>query len=165
MAAAGSAGHERLKYAFFLIPATIFLFALAGYPFVDLIRMSLSNVSASNIVHGAWPLIGFDTFGKLFLLAEFGQAFGNTLVYVLIVVVMRMVGGLCAAVILQQRSRLAGFGIGLMVFTWAMPPVVPGSLWKFLLLPHGLVNAVFTLAVVVVLAVVYVRAMKRTENM
>ncbi|HUI70817.1 MAG TPA: hypothetical protein VL354_09865 [Spirochaetia bacterium] len=86
--------------------------------------------------------MGTEPGGALGRLPDFALAFRNTLVFVVIVVVVGMVGGLGAATLLQAKGRLSAIGLGLMVFTWAMPPVVLGSLWKFLVLPGGLVNSI-----------------------
>jgi multiple sugar transport system permease protein len=118
---------------------------LALYPFVNLVWMSLSSVTPLNIVHGSWPFIGLANFRSLFHLGDFLLAFKNTLIFVAIVVGVGMLGGLGAATLLQAKGRLSALGLALMVFTWAMPPVVLGSLWKFLLLPGGLVNTVLDL--------------------
>lgn len=135
---------NRLHYALFTIPGAVFLLALAIYPFAELIWMSLSTVAATNIIRGSWPFVGIQNFTKLFHLSDFGISFANTLEFVAIVVSVGMAGGLGAAAILQPRTRLAEIAMGLLVFIWAMPPVVLGSLWKFLLLPNGLVNAIIT---------------------
>lgn len=135
---------QQRAYVVFLAPAAIYLLLLALYPFVNLVWMSLSNVSALNIVRGSWPFVGLKDYSDLFHLQDFLLAFRNTLVFVAIVVSIGMLGGLGAAILLQAKQRLTAVGLGLMVFTWAMPPVVLGSLWKFLLLPTGLVNSVIT---------------------
>jgi multiple sugar transport system permease protein len=134
----------RLWYAYFIIPGAIYVAALSFYPFVELIRMSLSQVSARNIVRGAWPFIGLQNFRDVFRLSDFAHSFYNTLIFVAIVVFIGMVGGLGAATILQARGLLSRIGLVMMVFIWSMPPVVLGSLWKFILLPQGLANAVIT---------------------
>ncbi len=133
-------GTRRASYWLFVMPATVFLLLLALYPFLSLIWMSLSDVSAVNIVRGGWPFVGVKNFQTIFHMSDAILALKNTLVFVVIVVGIGMVGGLGAATLLQAKGRLSAFGLGLMIFTWAMPPVVLGSLWKFLLLPNGLIN-------------------------
>ncbi len=130
---------------FFIIPGGVYLLVLAFYPFVNLIWMSLSSVTTLNIVRGSWPFTGLANFRSLFHLEDFLLAFRNTLVFVAVVVGVGMLGGLGAATLLQAKGRLSALGLALMVFTWAMPPVVLGSLWKFLLLPGGLVNTILGL--------------------
>jgi multiple sugar transport system permease protein len=133
---------SRRVFLLFIIPGGIYLLVLALYPFVNLIWMSLSSVTTLNIVRGTWPFTGLANFRSLLHMEDFLLAFRNTLIFVAIVVGVGMLGGLGAATLLQGKGRLSAIGLGLMVFTWAMPPVVLGSLWKFLLLPNGLVNTV-----------------------
>jgi multiple sugar transport system permease protein len=131
---------SRRVFLLFIIPGGVYLLLLALYPFVNLVWMSLSSVTPLNIVRGSWPFTGLANFRSLFHLGDFLLAFKNTLIFVAIVVGVGMLGGLGAATLLQAKGRLSALGLALMVFTWAMPPVVLGSLWKFLLLPGGLVN-------------------------
>lgn len=141
MKPAQRSAHRRI-FLLFVIPGALYLILLALYPFVNLIWMSLSSVTTLNIVRGTWPFSGLANFRALTRLPDFLLAFRNTLVFVAIVVGVGMLGGLGAATLLQMKGRLTAIGLGLMVFTWAMPPVVLGSLWKFLLLPNGLLNTV-----------------------
>jgi multiple sugar transport system permease protein len=53
---------------------------------------------------------------------------------------MSLVVGFAAAVALRKSGRFSAFVLGLMVFIWALPPVVNGSIWKFLLDDDGLFN-------------------------
>lgn len=140
------AGPRRLlvkkSYALFLIPAGLYLALLAFYPFGYLMWMSLNKVTVANIIHGAWPFVGLENFQALLHSLDFQQSLPHTLVFVAVVTVVGMLGGLAAATILQARGRMSALTLSLMTFIWAMPPVVLGSLWKFLLLPDGLINTV-----------------------
>lgn len=131
---------RRAAYWPFVIPAGVFLALLALYPFFSLIWMSLSDVSAVNIVRGGWPFVGLANFRTFFHMSDVLLALKNTAIFVVIVVGVGLLGGLGAATLLQAKGKLSAVGLGMMVFTWAMPPVVLGSLWKFLLLPNGLIN-------------------------
>lgn len=135
---------QRLRYSAFLLPAVIYLGVLGVYPLANLVLMSVSKVNAGNIVKGAWPFVGVGNVVQLLHQSEFQQSFPITIIYVLVVVGVGMLGGLAAAVVMEERSYLTSTVLALMVFTWAMPPVVLGSLWKFLLLPQGLINAIGT---------------------
>jgi len=57
------------------------------------------------------------------------------------VTVLGLAGGLAAAIALRGAARGSGLLLGLMVFIWALPPVVNGSVWKFLLGNTGLFNS------------------------
>ena len=62
--------------------------------------------------------------------------------FVVIVTVIGLVGGFAVAVSVSSSTRGGAFLLGMMVFVWALPPVVNGSIWKFLLGDHGLINEI-----------------------
>jgi ABC-type sugar transport system permease subunit len=51
--------------------------------------------------------------------------------------------GFIAASILSVQGRVTNIVLGIMVFVWALPPIVSGSVWKFLLDDSGAVNTMF----------------------
>jgi len=58
----------------------------------------------------------------------------------LIVVVVGVGGGFATAVALRRDTRINRGLLGILVLAWALPPVVSGSLWKFMLSHSGFVN-------------------------
>lgn len=66
----------------------------------------------------------------------------NTLIYVVVVVVTGLVGGLIAALILWRSTPLASVTFDVVIFVWAMPPLVNASVWRFLLDQRGLVDSI-----------------------
>lgn len=123
----------------FLLPAAVFLGLFSFFPLFQLVRMSLSKVGAATL-NGEWQFTGLDNFTAGFASGESTQALYRTGVFVLVVTVLGMVGGLAAAIALRTKGRWSGFLLALMVFVWALPPVVNGSVWKFLLGDAGLFN-------------------------
>ncbi|MEJ5867049.1 sugar ABC transporter permease [Pseudokineococcus sp. 5B2Z-1] len=95
----------------------------------------------SSNLSGAWEFVGLDNFAQT-LSSGGEQALWRTLVFVTVVTVLGMVGGLTAAIALRGGGRWAAGILAVMVFVWALPPVVNGSVWKFLLNDDGLVNTV-----------------------
>jgi len=125
----------------FGIPAAILLVAVAIYPLVVLFRMSLSEVGPTNII-GEWPFVALDNFSAVLQEPAFWEALGRTLLLSLILLVSNLVLGFVAALIMSTPGRLTNMTMGIMVFVWALPPLVGGSVWKFLLDDRGAVNAV-----------------------
>ena len=123
----------------FLLPGAVFLALFSFYPLLQLIRMSVSTVRAANL-NGEWIFTGLDNFTAGFTSGESTDALYRTLVFVLVVTVLGMVIGLTAAIALRTTGRWSGILLALMVFVWALPPVVIGSVWKFLLGDDGLLN-------------------------
>ena len=132
-------GNRRRKLAFAL-PAGVFLLIFSFFPLAQLARMSVSDVSARTL-NQPWEFVGFDNFVGSATQGSLFPAFGNTVVFVLIVTGIGLIGGLGAAILLSTSTWLSAFVLGLMVFIWALPPVVNGSVWKFLLGDAGLINS------------------------
>ena len=130
---------NRKKLAFAL-PAGVFLLIFSFFPLFQLARMSVSDVTARTL-NSPWDFVGLDNFVGSATQGSLVPAFGNTVVFVLIVTGIGLVGGLAAAILLSTSTWLSAFVLGLMVFIWALPPVVNGSVWKFLLGDAGLINS------------------------
>lgn len=131
-------GAGRLVFA---LPAALALLALSIYPLVQLVVMSLSDVTAGSL-NDPWPFVGADNFGRLLDEPTLPAVVGHTLLFVAVVTVLGVVLGLGAAIALRSSTRGSSFLLAIMVFVWALPPVVNGSIWKFLLADRGLVNEV-----------------------
>lgn len=125
----------------FILPAALLLGAFSLYPLVQLVRMSVSAVTSATL-NRDWTFTGLDNFSRGFQSGELTDAFGRTAVFVSVVTVVGLGGGLAAALALRASSRWSGLLMALMMFVWALPPVVNGSVWKFLLGGTGLFNAV-----------------------
>lgn len=125
----------------FLGPAVVFLLLFSIYPLVQLVRMSVSAVTSATLNAGSWELTGLENFRAGFESGETTQALWRTGIFVVVVTTVGMLGGLTAAIALRTAGRWSGILLAVMVFVWALPPVVNGSVWKFLLGDAGLVNA------------------------
>lgn len=142
--APGSAGKSiwsRLHHFGYLIPAGVVLVAFAMYPLVQLVRMSLSDVTAMTL-QDDWSFVGRDNFVTIVETGDLGTTLANTIAFVAIVTTLGLLGGLGAAIALRSSKGGSAFLLGLMVFVWALPPVVNGSVWKFLLGDVGLINTI-----------------------
>ncbi len=124
-----------------VLPAAVVLGALAFYPLAQLVRMSVSAVTSATLSLD-WAFVGAGNWIKGWQEGDLPHAIVNTLVFVVIVTVLGLVGGLVAAIALRRAGRMGALLLGLMVFIWALPPVVNGSVWKFLLADAGLINSV-----------------------
>lgn len=125
---------------YFVLPAVVLLLAFAVYPLFVLIRMSLSDVGPSNII-GVWHFVGFDNFRGVFADPELWNSVLRTLGVSLVLLVSNLVLGFLAASILSTKGRVTNIVLSIMVFVWALPPLVSGSMWKFLLDDSGAINS------------------------
>jgi multiple sugar transport system permease protein len=125
----------------FGVPAAVVLVAMAVYPLVVLFQMSVSDVGPSNIV-GGWSFVGLDNFSDAVQNSETWDALWRTLGLCAVLLCSNLVLGFVCASVLAEPGRLSNIVLGLMVFVWALPPLVSGSVWRFLLADSGALNAV-----------------------
>ncbi|MQA77700.1 MAG: ABC transporter permease subunit [Streptosporangiales bacterium] len=124
----------------YLLPAVVLLGVFAAYPVVVLFEMAFSDVGPSNIV-GDWHFVGWRNFAEVFANPALWAAVGRTVGVSGALLASNLVVGFVVASILSTRGRLTGVVLGLLTFVWALPPLVSGSVWKFLLDDSGGVNA------------------------
>jgi len=124
----------------FFAPAAVVLVVLSLYPLLQLVRMAVSAVSSATL-NQSWSFTGLDNLSRDFSSGDLVNTLVRTLLFVVVVTVVGMAGGLAAAIALRARAFWTGLLLALMIFVWALPPVVNGSVWKFLLSDTGLVNA------------------------
>lgn len=125
----------------FVLPASLFLGAFALIPLIQLVRMSVSSVTAGTL-NGQWPFVGLSNFAAGWSSGATQAALIRTLLFVIVVTLLGMGLGLAAAIVLRDRGWWGSAVLALMVFCWALPPVVNGSVWKFLFADEGLLNSV-----------------------
>lgn len=128
----------------FLLPAVVLLAAFALYPLIVLIRMAFSDVGPTNIV-GVWNWAGLANFRSVLVLPELWQSLLRTAEVCVVLLVSNLVLGFLVASILSTVGRVTNIVLSIMVFVWALPPIVSGSVWKFLLDDSGVINSVLGL--------------------
>jgi multiple sugar transport system permease protein len=89
-----------------------------------------------------WPFVWLDNFTSGLSTGVTQAALARTAVFVVVVTVIGLLGGLAAAIALRTGGRWSSVLLAIMVFAWALPPVVNGSVWKFLFADDGLLNIV-----------------------
>jgi multiple sugar transport system permease protein len=129
----------RLAPIWFVLPALIFLGLTSLYPLLVMLRMSVSDVTSATLLR-EWPFVGLQNFQEMAANPDFQLALTNTLVFMVIVVVFGVGGGFATAVALKRDTRINRGLLAILVLAWALPPVVSGSLWKFMLSHAGFVN-------------------------
>ena len=137
------AGATRNSRSFvpFLLPATLLLALMSVFPLIQLLRMSVSEVTATTL-NQQWHWVGVENFVNGFSSGETLGALGRTILFVIIVTVIGMGFGVAAAISMRGSAPSAAALLAIMVFVWALPPVVNGSVWKFLMADRGLFNTI-----------------------
>lgn len=135
-----SARRRTFSNLLFAVPGIVLLAVLSLYPVYIVARMSLSDVGVSDLL-GTWPFVGFRNFATILGDPAFQAVTVQTLFFVVAVCLFTLVVGFTFAMLLRRSTRLNTLTQTMMIFVWALPPVVVGSLWKFLLASNGPVSA------------------------
>jgi multiple sugar transport system permease protein len=124
----------------YLIGALVVVAAISVYPLWELIRMAFSNVGPTNLI-GSWKWTGFGDISSAVRDPALRKSALITLKLTAMLLFSDLVIGFIVASVLLTRSRATSVLMSVMTFVWALPPLVSGSVWKFLLNTGGPVNA------------------------
>jgi multiple sugar transport system permease protein len=128
----------------YLLGALILLALISVYPLIVLIQLAFSNVGPTNLI-GSWPWAGLANFRTEVADPQLWEAVRVTAELTAMLLVSDLLIGFIVASVLVRRSRTTNWVLSLMVFVWALPPLVSGSVWKFLLSSDGTVNSLLGL--------------------
>jgi ABC-type sugar transport system permease subunit len=117
---------------------------ISVYPMAVLVHLAFSDVGPSNLI-GSWPWAGLANFRTALADPELPHAVRVTAELTAMLLVSDLVVGFLAASVLAGRSRATNAVMSLMVFVWALPPLVSGTVWKFMLSGDGVVNSMLGL--------------------
>lgn len=122
---------DRHFFAWAVLPAVLVLACLTVYPVIELIRMSLAEVTARGNVL-LWEYIGLDNFRAMLDDPVIPAAWRNTFIFVVGVVVAETLLGLLLALCSSQVRRLSGLYRTILVAPLMIPPVAIGTIWRLM---------------------------------
>lgn len=128
----------------YLLPALLIAAVISVYPLINMLRMSISEVGPADLL-AEWQRIGLENYQELLSSGEFWYSVRATFYLMLGLIVSNLVIGYIGGLTLSRPGRLSSGVLALMVFIWALPPLVSGSVWKFMLTGEGVVNAALQL--------------------
>jgi multiple sugar transport system permease protein len=114
-----------------ILPPMAFLIALVGYPFVYGIWLSLENRPVAQ----PGTFIGLGNFITDFRDPTFWQVVQNTFVYTGVATVLKMVGGLGLALVMNQAFRLKNLVRAVLLLPFIVPTVLSTIAWMWILDP------------------------------
>jgi multiple sugar transport system permease protein len=114
-----------------VIPPVLFLIALVGYPFVYGIWLSLEDRPVAH----AGSFIGLANFAADWHDPVFWQVTQNTFVYTIAATLLKMVGGLGLALVMNQSFRFKNTIRALMLLPFIVPTVLSTIAWMWILDP------------------------------
>jgi ABC-type sugar transport system permease subunit len=114
-------------------PALAGLLLVLAYPICFAGYLSVHTVGIRQLRSGELPFAGLANFVRLFEDPVFWLALRHTLTFVAASVVLEVVIGLAIALVIgDERVRLSRLTRVLILVPWAVPPVVNGLLWSFI---------------------------------
>ena len=134
---------DRASAALLVLPSVLILALVAGYPLMEVLRLSM---------HRKLPIFGIDEFIGLgnfrFMLTDprFWNALKNTAYFTVVAVTLELALGLALALGLRRAFPGRGFLRTAVLVPWAVPTVVSAKLWAWLFdADHGLVRRLLPL--------------------
>lgn len=150
MSLADVRGHAWLSYRtklavapyVYLVPALALLVVLMLYPMVTVVRYSLLDQA---ITRKDAAFIGFSNYHEIFGDAVFWQATAQTLYFTAMSVVFHLIIGLIFALLLNSdllNRHVRSILRVLFILPWLFTAVIIAIVWRLLLDPNGVINAV-----------------------
>jgi multiple sugar transport system permease protein len=122
-----------------LAPALAMTTVLVLIPAAETVWMSLHNVVLFR--PRLRPFVGLDNYAKSLADPVFWSSLGNSLIWVVVAVSLQFLLGFAAALLLNRRFAWRGVARALIVVPWALPSVIIGLIWTWMLdFNLGLVN-------------------------
>lgn len=122
----------------FLAPALIIIAAVALYPILHVVYLSLHR---KLLIFGIHRFIGLENYVYLLQDARFWRSLGNTLYFVLLSTGLEMLLGLATALVMHQPRPGKVFIRAAVLVPWAIPTVVSARMWEWIYNPDfGVLN-------------------------
>lgn len=129
---------ERQVGLIFTLPVFILIFVVMGFPFLYTVYLSFTNKTA-----GYSPkFIGFANYISLFQDRQYWLVIGNTVVYTVLCIFLKLAIGMIFALLLNEQFRGRGLVRVAMLLPWAIPGMVAANTWKWIYNDqYGILNA------------------------
>jgi multiple sugar transport system permease protein len=125
----------------FVLPATLYMILLVGYPIISNIILSFQDVTVMTLSKPDKPLIGLRNYVTLFEDPVLRTALLNTFVFTIGCLLLQFSIGFALALFFNRGFRGAKPIRGLMMIPWMIPMTVTSLMFKFMFSSNvGIVN-------------------------
>jgi multiple sugar transport system permease protein len=114
-----------------LAPGVLFLLAFVAYPFFYGIYLSLQERQVAK----AGIFVGLANFVTLFHDAVFWQVAGNTFLYTIVTTVLKLLGGLAMALVMNQAFRGRNLARAFLLLPFIVPTILSTIAWMWIFDP------------------------------
>ncbi len=145
-AGAGRKKARQLTPYMLLVPATVVLIAVIGWPLLQLLIMSFQEFGRAQVFGAPAPFIGFDNYTKILSDQQFWNVLMRSFLFCAVCVVATMVLGTLIALMMMRLHRFFRLvmSVGLLL-AWAMPALTATIVWGWIFdTDYGVVNNVLT---------------------
>jgi multiple sugar transport system permease protein len=137
----GSNFTERIYPYLSILPVLLVIALFAIYPIIHAVRMSFYRYMLTR--PGDHPFIGLQNFINVTTSYYFKNSITVTAIYAVAAVTGVILFGLGVALLLNSKIRMAGPLKVVILLPWALPAVVSGLLWKWILnADFGILNGI-----------------------
>ncbi|MCU1475848.1 MAG: sugar transporter permease [Subtercola sp.] len=139
-------GRKGFAPTLLLVPATLILIAIIGWPLVQLVIVSFQQYGRAQVFGQPAPFIGFDNYTRVLGDPQFWQVLARSFLFCLVNVVVTMSLGTLVALLMTRLNKFFRtlISVGLLL-AWAMPALTAVIVWGWLFdTQFGVVNYVLT---------------------
>lgn len=130
-----------LPYAL-LLPATLVLTVMLGYPLVRLVTLSLQEYGLPQVFGTPAPWVGLANFREILTESYFWTVLWRTVAFCIVNVALTMVLGVLVALLLEALGTVMRLFVSAsLIIAWSIPPVTASVVWQWIFdTQYGLVN-------------------------
>ena len=130
-----------LPYAL-LLPATVLLAAMLGYPLVRLVTLSLQEYGLPQVFGTPAPWVGLANYREILTESYFWSVLWRTVAFCLVNVALTMGLGVLIALLLEALGKAMRLVVSVaLIVAWSIPPVTATVVWQWIFdTQYGLVN-------------------------
>lgn len=137
----GGAGRQARLAAFLLLPAAVVVFGVVLYPAGRALVISFYGVDSP--FPGAYPFRGLANYTEILRSQRTWTAAGHTAYFTVVSTAVELALGIGVAMLLAAPLRFRWLFRSVVILPWALPTIVNGAMWKWLLnAQFGVVNSV-----------------------
>ncbi|MBX3088264.1 MAG: sugar ABC transporter permease [Cryobacterium sp.] len=129
-----------------LVPATVVLLIIVGWPLIQLFVISFQEFGRPQVFGAPAPFVGFKNYLKVLTDPSFWNVMVRSILFCLVNVAVTMVGGTLVAILMTKLNKFFRvlMSTGLLL-AWAMPALTATIVWGWIFdTSYGVVNYIFT---------------------
>lgn len=123
---------NNLHFLLFIGIAFLLIFSIVIFPFAYAVYFSLCKIGMRELLTGKRPFVGLDGYTVVLQDPVFWQVFLQTLRFTAEVILLELVVALGIAMVMNVDFWGGSLLLSLVLLPWAVPPVVNGTMWRFL---------------------------------